>query len=132
SSAPPRLRHVTLIPSKDGFVEFSSQLLEHKTISRTAIKGPGAKSVLEGPVNVTQSPEVANEILNEMQRERGGDVVEEDVSRYQVTLRRPGTTQSWTGEVVGHPAVFPLQTVNVLAANKTVIVVDKANKKLWQ
>ena len=132
SSAPPRLRHVTLIPSKDGFVEFSSQLLEHKTISHTAIKGPAAKSVLEGPVNVTQSPEVANEILNEMQRERGGDVVEEDVSRYQVTLRRAGTADVWTGEVVGYPSLFPLPSVNVLAANKQILVFDKSNKKLWQ
>jgi hypothetical protein len=59
------------------------------------------------PVNVTQSTEVANEILNEMQRERGGGVIEEDVSRYSVSLRRVGTTESWTGEIVGHPSCYP-------------------------
>jgi len=133
SAAPPQFRHVTLIPSKDGFLEFSSQLLEHKTISHSAAKPAAAgKSVLEGPVNVTQSSEVANEILNEMQRERGGDIVEEDLSRYQVTLRRAGTTDVWTGEVIGNPSLFPLQSVNVLAANKQIIVFDKSNKKLWQ
>jgi len=133
SSAPPKFRHVTLIPSKDGFVEFSNQMLEHKTISRSAVKPPSpGKSVLEGPVNVTQSAEVANEMLNEMQRERGGDVVEEDVSRYQVTLRRAGSADIWTGEVIGYPSLFPLQTVNVLAANKLILVFDKSNKKLWQ
>jgi len=83
-------------------------------------------------VNVTQSSEVANEILNDMQRSRGGDVVEEDASRYSVTLRRVGAAESWSGEVIGIPSVFALQTVTVLAANKVIIVFDQENKKLWQ
>jgi outer membrane protein assembly factor BamB len=58
--------------------------------------------------------------------------VEEDASRYQVTLRRPGTDETWTGEVIGPSKVFPLDTVNVLTASKQVIVFDKHNKKLWQ
>ena len=75
-----------------------------------------------------------NEILNEMQRSRGGGTVQEDESLYQVSLRRPDSTGAadWTGEVTGPPALFPLKTVNVLAAGKTLIVFDKTNKKLWQ
>src|ERR1017187_4450173 len=99
------------------------------------MKGPPQKSALDsGNVNVTRTAEVANEILNEMQRDRGGDTVEEDQSRYQVAIRRPGSTEAadWTGEVVGPPALFPLKTVNVLTAGKTVIVFDKTNRKLWQ
>ncbi len=122
----------TLIPTKNGYIEFSARLIERKVISHSTISPRPAKSVLEGPVNVTQSTEVANEILNEMQRERGGGVIEEDVSRYSVTLRRSGMPESWTGEVVGQPSLLALETVNVLAANKTLIVFDKTNKKLWQ
>ena len=72
-----KVEHVTVIPTRQGFLEFSSRLLEEKTIMRSTMKAPAAKSVLDGPVNVTQSSEVANEILNEMQRSHGGDVVEE-------------------------------------------------------
>ncbi len=129
---PSQIEHFTIFPTKDGYVEFSSRLLELKTIAHSTLKPVPAKSVLDGPVNVTQSAEVANEILNEMQRERGGGVVQEDVSRYAVTLRRSGDQEVWTGEVIGPPTLLPLESVNVLAANKTLIVFDKSNKKLWQ
>jgi outer membrane protein assembly factor BamB len=69
-----------------------------------------------------------------MQRDRGGDTVDEDESRYQVTVRLPGAkdTPDWTGEVVGPPALYPLKTVNVIAAGKSLTVLDKSNKKKWQ
>ena len=116
-------------------LQFAVRLLETRIVTREAMKAPPAKSVLDsGNLNVTRTADVANEILNEMQRNRGGDTVEEDESRYQVTIRRPDSTETadWTGEVVGPPALFPLKTVNVLTAGKTVIVFDKTNKKLWQ
>jgi len=34
--------------------------------------------------------------------------------------------------VIGQAGVFPLDTVNVLTANKLIMVFDKHNKKLWQ
>lgn len=132
SAAPAPVEHLTLIPSRDGLLEFSNQMLEEHIVRRSAMKPAAARSVLEGPVNVTQSGEVANEMLNEMQRERGGDVVEEDLSRYRVSLRRAGSKGSWTGEVIGYPSIYPLETVTVVAANKTIIVLDKDFKKLWQ
>src|SRR2546422_7793760 len=49
--------------------------------------------------------------------------------RSRVTVRKPDGSDSWTGEVIGHPSLYPLQTVNVLAAKKMIIVFDKANKK---
>jgi hypothetical protein len=125
----------SLIPGKYDSVQFSARLLESRIVTREAMKAPPQKSVLDsGNLNVTRTADVANEILNEMQRNHGGDTVEEDESRYQVALRRPGSTEAadWTGEVVGPPSLFPLKTVNVLAAGKTVIVFDKTNKKLWQ
>ncbi|MGA3285312.1 MAG: PQQ-binding-like beta-propeller repeat protein [Verrucomicrobiota bacterium] len=125
----------SLIPSKYGYVQFSVRLLESRIITREAMKAPPGKSALDsGDVNATKTADVANEILNEMQRNRGGDTVEEDESRYQVAIRRPDSTEAadWTGEVVGPPALFPLKTVNVLTAGKTLVVFDKTNKKLWQ
>ena len=127
--------YFTLVPSENGYVQFSVTLLESHIVARSAMKAPPAKSALNGDLNVSQTADVANETLNEMQRNRGGYVVEEDESRYQVSLRRPDSTEAaddWTGEVVGPPAVFSLKTVNVLAAGKTVIVFDKSNRKLWQ
>ncbi len=122
----------SLVPAKDGFVEFAAKLVEERMVARSAMKAPTGKSVLNGNVSAGKSLEAANEMLNEMQRERGGDVVEEDVSRYEVTVRKPGVEQAWTGEVIGPPSVYPLETVNVVAANETIIVLDKSNRKLWQ
>ena len=121
-----------LIPTTNGFLQMSVHLLEEKVTTRSAMKAPTGKSALESSASVGNSADMANEILNEMQRERGGDIVQEDESRYRVTVRKPDGSDSWTGEVVGHPRLYPLQTVNVLAAKKLMIVFDKANKKLWQ
>jgi outer membrane protein assembly factor BamB len=97
------------------------------------MKPKPATSVLNENINITQPAELANEILNDLQRSRGGDVEIEDVSRYQVTLRRAdGKAPEWTGEVVGPPALLPLKTVHVLAAGTTLAVFDKSNKKLWE
>jgi len=123
-----------LIPGKDGFVQFSAKLLEERMVTRSAMKAAPKKSALDGDVNASKTGEIANELLNEMQRNAGGDTVTEDESRYQVTVHLPDSpgTPDWTGEVAGQPQLFPLKTVNVVAAGKTVIVLDKSNKKLWQ
>jgi len=122
----------SLIPTKDGFVQFSVKLLESRMVERSAMKPATGKGALEGNVTAGNSLQVAQDLLNEMQRERGGDKVREDESRYQVTIRKPGTQENWTGEVVGPPKLFPLETVNVLTANRAVMVFDKSNKPLWQ
>jgi outer membrane protein assembly factor BamB len=97
------------------------------------MQAPPAKSVLNGDLNAAQTTTAANEILNEMQRNRGGDTITEDESRYQVAVHLPGDAgpADWTGEVIGPPQLFVLKTVNVVAAGKSVIVLDQANKKLW-
>src|SRR5690242_20146935 len=123
-----------IIPGKTGFAQFSVRLLEEHFITHNAMKAPPKKSALNGNVNVTQTADVANEILNEMQRNRGGDTVTENESRYQVTVHLPESegVPDWTGEVVGPPQLFVLKTVNVITAGKEVVVLDKSNKKLWQ
>ncbi|HSY20048.1 MAG TPA: PQQ-binding-like beta-propeller repeat protein [Candidatus Acidoferrales bacterium] len=123
-----------LVSGKTGFVQFSQTLLEEKIVERTAMKAPPKKSALDGDVNAAHTGEIANEMLNEMQRNSGGDTVQEDESRYQVIVHLPDAPDApdWTGEVTGPPHLFVLKTVNVIAAGKSVIVLDKTNKKLWQ
>jgi outer membrane protein assembly factor BamB len=126
------LASVVLIPTHNGFVEFGERLVEARMVERSAMKDAPAKSALDGAVSVGKTTEVANEILNEMQRSRGGDKVTEDLSRYQVSIRRPGSKDGWSGEVIGPPSLFPLETVNVLTANKLIMVFDKDGKRLWE
>jgi hypothetical protein len=109
-------------------------MLEQHVVARSAMKAPPKKSALDGDVNAGKTTEVANEILNEMQRNSGGDTVTEDESRYQVTVHLPGgtSTTDWTGEVIGTPQLIVLKTVNVVAGGKSLVVLDKSNKKMWQ
>src|SRR5262249_25497119 len=74
----------SFIGNKYGYVQWSSRVLEEKGESHTAMKAPPKRSALENNPTVANTAEVANEILNEMQRNRGGDTITEDVSRYQV------------------------------------------------
>jgi len=126
--------HGSLIPDANGFVQFSVQLLEKRLVERQAMKDRPKKSAFDGPINQAATASIANEIFNDMQRDRGGDKVLENVSRYQVTLRRAGagSAPAWTGEVIGPPELHPLKTVNVLTAGKSITVFDKTNKRLWE
>jgi len=128
------VQEFALVPDTSGYLQFGSRLLEEKFVERNAMKAPPKKSTLDnGNLNVTQTADVANEILNDMQRNNGGGTVTEDVSRYQVAVRKPDAPDAaWSGEIVGEPRLFPLKTVNVVAGGKTLVVLDKSNKKLWQ
>lgn len=124
-----------LTPTADGFVQLTVKLLERKVIERSAMKSPPKKSALNGNVSVTSTYEVANELLNEMTRNAGGDTVREDASRYRARVHLGGAGQSpadWEGEVVGRPALYPQTSVNVLVAGKTLIVLDRTNQKRWE
>lgn len=124
----------SFIQSKYGYVEWSSKMLEEKMVSHSGMKAPPAKSVLNNNPTVGNSAAAANEILNEMQRNRGGDLVIEDQSRYQVTVHRPDAKDisDWTGEVIGEPGVVEQKTVTVVKGGSMIVVLDKNNKKLWQ
>jgi hypothetical protein len=122
-----------MVPGKHGYIQYSIKLLEEHMVTREAMKAPPARSVVNGNLTAGQGTEAANEILNEMQRNKGGDKVTEDESLYQVTVRHSDAagTPDWIGQVTGFPVVYSLKTVNVIAAGKSVTVLDKANKKLW-
>ncbi|MGA3265190.1 MAG: PQQ-binding-like beta-propeller repeat protein [Verrucomicrobiota bacterium] len=131
----PHAEHNSLISSEYGSVQMSTRLLEKRMVAHDAMKAPPAKSALDNAnLNVSQTGDAANELLNQMQRDKGANTVTENQSLYQVTLSHldsTGTTD-WVGQVAGPPAVYSLKTVNVLAAGTTIIVFDKTNKKLWQ
>jgi putative pyrroloquinoline-quinone binding quinoprotein len=130
-TAPPAVSGL-LIPAQGGLLQVSVRMLERKLITRNAMKAPPTKSALDGAVTMAKTTEVANEILNDIQRSRGGDTVTEDESRYLVRLRRTDGQDEWSGEVTGPPSLYPLKTVTVLTANKRIIVFDAKNRKLWQ
>lgn len=122
-----------LFPTPNGMLVLGSKLLKVELTERKAMKDAPRKSALDGPVNAAATKAIANELLNEIQRERGADVVVENHSRYQVTLRQPGAAKGtgWLGESEGEPDLFPARTVNVIAAGKTAVVLDQNQKKLW-
>jgi hypothetical protein len=130
----PEMEPAALFLTPEGVVQLSSRLLETKIVQRKAMKDPPKKSALDGPINQAATAAIANELLNDIARERGADVVEEDLSRYQVSLRRTGGRDAveWTGEVTGSAHFIPLQTVDVVTGGKTIIVLDKQMKKLWE
>jgi endogenous inhibitor of DNA gyrase (YacG/DUF329 family) len=124
-----------LLPDPNGYIQVAVRMLEEHIVTREAMKAPPKKSLLDSGNGGTGNEMTAvNEQLNEMQRNSGNSTVSEDQSRYQVSLHRPDSsdTPDWTGEVIGPPEVFPLKTVNVLAAGRSVTVFDKSNKKLWE
>ena len=123
-----------LLPDGDSYIAFGRQMIKENIVKREAMRAPPQHSALDsGNLSAANETSAVNEQLNEMQRNNGADTVTEDDSTFQVVLRRPGsTTPDWTGQVIGSPQFFPLNTVNVLAAGKTITVFDKSNKKLWQ
>lgn len=126
--------NTVLIHGLNDFWLLDVKMLRQNFVTREAMRAAPAKSALDNPnLNASQTTSVANEILNEMQRNNGNDKVTEDDSLYQVTVHAPNAPDiaDWQGQVTGPPQLICLKTVNVIAAGKTIIVLDQANKKLW-
>ena len=123
-----------IIATREGFVRFTVRMLEENIIERKAMKAAPKKSALSGNLSVTATVDVANELLNEMQRNAGGGTVSEDHSRYLVTIHSGGgkDVPDWEGEVVGEPSIYPQPSVTVVTGGKSLIVLDKSNKKKWE
>lgn len=125
--------HSEIIATRSGFIRFTVRMLEEKIIERNAMKAPPKKSALDGNVSVTATADIANELLNEMQRNAGDGVEREDHSRYLVSIHSGDSTGApdWEGEVVGEPSIYQQPSVTVITAGKSLIVLDKTNKKKW-
>jgi hypothetical protein len=132
-ASPDMTEHSSFLFTGNGFVELSVKLLETKIVERKVMKAAPKKAALDGDVSTGNSMAIANDLLNEMQRENLGDTVKEDVSRYQVELRKQDAgSEEWSGEVNGSPQFFGLKTVNILAAGDSLFAFDKNLKKLWE
>jgi hypothetical protein len=126
--------HSEIIARREGVIRFSYRMLEEKIIARDAMKAAPKKSALEGNVNAAATMDIANELLNEMQRNADGGKVREDHSRYLVRIftAEDNSKPAWEGEVTGEPSIFPQPSVTVIAAGKSLIVLDKSHKKKWE
>src|SRR5208282_5092394 len=120
------------VPDGANVVQMKVDLIERKTIAHQAMKAQ-KKSTVDDNLTAGQSMEASEQMINDLRREQTGGVEEEDVSRYQATLRRwpASTAPDWTGEVIGAPSFFALKTRDVLVAGNSIHVFDKNNKKLW-
>jgi hypothetical protein len=128
------LRSFNLVPDGNSYIGFSASMTKENMVQREAMKAPSRDDALNSSDLSSANEKAAiNEQLNDIQRTTGGDTVTEDQSQYHVAIRQLNSaTPDWTGDVVGPPQLFPLETVNVVAAGKTVIVLDKSDKVLWQ
>lgn len=126
--------HTELLPLEKGFALITTKMTEKNIVTRSAAKAAPKKSALDGPVNAAATMDIANELLNEMSRNSGGDLVREDHSKYHVKIHLGGGADGpdWEGDVVGPPKLYPQPTVNVLAAGTTLIVLDARNQKKWE
>lgn len=123
-----------LMVSGDGVLEFQSWLVERRVVEREGFGPRQGQSVLDDSgLRAGRSWGAVQEALNEIERIRTGGTIREDHSRYGVRLRRWGgsANREWTAEVVGPPMVIPLETVDVLWAGTTLIVMDRENRILW-
>ena len=120
------------VPDGADVVQMKVDLIERKTIVHLAMKAR-KKSMIEDNLTSGQSLEASEQMINDLHRDQTGGVEEEDVSRYQVTLRRwpASTAPDWTGEAIGAPSFFALKTLDALVAGSSLQVFDKHNRKLW-
>lgn len=122
-----------IVATRIGTIRFTIRMLEEKIIERNAMKAPPKKTDLDGNISSTATANLANELLNEMQRNAGGGIEREDYSRYLVSIHSGDSTglPDWEGEVVGHPSIYSQPSVTVITAGKSLIVLDKSSKKKW-
>jgi outer membrane protein assembly factor BamB len=114
-------------------VELRVTLLEPKVEWVKSIKPRGPSLINDKTSVSTSAGAVEEEVFNDIKRDQTGGVKAIDESRYQVRLRRwlGDKPVEWKGEVNGVPAFFALQTVDLLAAGKSLTVFDKQNNKLF-
>ncbi|MGZ8939983.1 MAG: outer membrane protein assembly factor BamB family protein, partial [Limisphaerales bacterium] len=120
--------------SGSSVVHVNIKLLEQRFTQVQAMREQKGPSIIDsGNARASQGFAAAEEFLNESRRAETGGVRLEDESRYMVTLRRPfGGGSAWSGEVVGPPAFFPLNNLDLLVAGKSIYAFNKTGQKLWE
>jgi PQQ-like domain len=116
-----------MVVQLEGTVALLGRLLE-VSIASLRPADTGKPSVIEKEnLRASDSDAAGAEFVRNNQ-----DYAIEDLSKYEVTLRRPFGGTPWKGTVVGHPVFVTLPSVDLLIAGKTVIAFDHAGTKLWQ
>ncbi|MGP8199233.1 MAG: hypothetical protein ACLQU4_07010 [Limisphaerales bacterium] len=115
-------------------IELRVKLLEPKVTWVQAIKPRGPSLINDKTTSSTSAAAVEEEVFNDIKRNQTGGVKPIDESLYEVRLRRwlADTPVEWKGDVTGVPMFFPLQTVDLLTAGKSLTVFDKQNNKLFE
>ncbi len=115
-------------------IEMQVRMVAPNIVSKQTMKEKGPTAINSNLSASSPAGVVAEEIFNDLRRSSTGGVKEVDESRYGVTLRRLLNNEiaPFTVEVVGPPAIIPLQTIDVLVAGQSLHVVDKQNKKLFE
>jgi hypothetical protein len=122
-----------LVNAGENAAEIRVELIEEKFVQVRTMKDKPKQSALDGNVNSSSTLAVANEFFNEWKEQETGGVRLQDESRYNVTIHRylQKEAADWNAEVTGPPHFFPLQTVDLLVAGKSLVAMDKANHKRW-
>ncbi len=117
------------LPAGPNVAHMAVNLLKARIVTREVAQAEKESVLDKSNLRAGDSDAATKEFLRS---ESGGGPIDE--SRYRVTLRRVfgGGLASWSGEVVGPPAFFPLKTVDVLTAGKTLMVFNKDNRQLWE
>ena len=110
------------------------KLVEKKIVSVDTMKPVQQTKKDFDNLQVTQTREYAEDVINEMNRMKTGGTARVDQSRYAMTVQQVFGKDAtpWTDEVTGPPALFALKTVDVVVAGNVMYVLDKNNQKLWQ
>jgi outer membrane protein assembly factor BamB len=114
-------------------VELRVKLLEPKVTFVQSIKPRGPTHITGNLTAGSSAGDVAEEIFNDMKRDKTGGVKGVDESRYEAAIRRwvGAAPLEWKGEVTGVPMFFSLKTVDLLVAGHQLAVFDKENRKLF-
>ena len=117
------------LPTGPNVAHMAVNLLNARIVTRAVAQAEKDSILDKSNLRAGDSDAAAKEFLRS---DTGGGPIDE--SRYRVTLRRVfgGGLASWSGEVVGPPAFFPLKTVDILTAGKTLVVFNKENRQLWE
>jgi hypothetical protein len=114
-------------------VELRVKLLEPKVTYVQSMKPRGPTHITSKLTASSSAADVAEELSNDLKRDRTGGVKGVDESRYEVLLRRwiGAAPDEWKTEVTGVPMFFSLNSVDLLVAGKHLVVFDKQNQKLF-
>lgn len=110
-----------------GTAVLQAKLLEANVTSKKPDNSGKASVVEKENLRAGDSDAAGAEFMRNNQ-----EYASEDLSKYEVTIRRPFGGTIWKGNVAGRPILIPLTTLDLLIAGKTVMAFDRSGTKLWQ